>query len=186
MLGWDPQKCVPCWLGVLVGHGAHGAVLAAHCLLKQCSDIVASPGTKTGNSSSNTSSCLLQNSPMHTAASVGQQGTLMHTHTHMRAHTYTQTCMNTHIHTHAHIHTHTHIYIVCKHTHTYKHTHTHTYTRVHANAYRRAHAYAQTHLHTRTHRLTHAHMHVRVAQTVHDGLRQLFSNASNAPPLVQA
>jgi hypothetical protein len=59
-------------------------VLAAHRVLKQSSDIVASPGTmltpvlSTGNSSSSTSSRpfqqrLLQHSVMHTtAASVGQ------------------------------------------------------------------------------------------------------------------
>jgi hypothetical protein len=44
------QECGPCWLGVLMGRAIKGMectvqVLAAHCVLKQCSCTVASPGT---------------------------------------------------------------------------------------------------------------------------------------------
>jgi len=84
------------------------------------------PSQQTGNSSSSTSSCLLQRRMLSithtTAVSVRQQGT------HIRL-------ARTYAHTHAHIHTH-----ACE----------HIQTQTRANTHRRAHArtHAQTHTHT--------------------------------------
>jgi len=92
-------------------------VLAAHCVLKQSSDIVASPGIVLAPA-------LSRHTHRHT-----------HTHTHMHAHAHTYTNTNARANTLRRAHTHTHA-------HTHKHTCTraHTYTRTNTQAHTRAYA----------------------------------------------
>jgi hypothetical protein len=131
-------------------------VLATHCLLKQSSDIVASPGTMLAPALSTDREQQQQHiltltsvktapAQRHaTAASMGQQGT--HTGTH-NAHTYKHKCERilTGAHTHVHMHT-------------YKHTYTRTRTYTNAQTYRYTHVHAHIRTHTHTHKCicTHA------------------------------
>jgi hypothetical protein len=118
-------------------------------------------------------------------------GSRTHTHTGVPAHTHT--CARTHAYTHAHAHTHmqtltrtcihtgahTHIHIHArKHTDTSASTHTHIHTQTPRHTRARTHTY--THMHADTHSHTHAYACTRCA---HDGLRQYFSVASDAPTL---
>jgi len=158
-------------------------VLAAHCELTWCSDVAAPcshlPSQQTGNSSSSTSSRLLQqrllqHSTMHTtAASVGQQDT----RTGVPAHTRTHMCTHTHEHTHVHAHTHTNTNTrVC----TQRRAHTHTLARTQTHTHARAHIHAQTHRHTHTYIYTHtrAHAHTRMHMHAHVARMMGFSNYS--------
>ena len=116
-------------------------VLAAHCVLKQSSDIVASPGIVLAPA-------LSRHTHRHT-----------HTHTHMHAHAHTYTNTNARANTLRRAHTHTHA-------HTHKHTCTraHTYTRTNTQAHTRAHTHTHSHTHTHTH--THMHMHAHVVRVM--------------------
>jgi len=153
-------------------------VLAVHCVLKRSSDIVARapcshlPSQQTGNSSSSTSSRLLQqrllqHSVVHTTATPHK-----HTHTlmrmRMRTHIQKQTRARIHKGVHTHIHMRTHIDTRA---HTY--TRTNTRARIHARTHTRARIHARAHTHTRTHAYACTHC-------ARDGLRQIFSVASNA------
>ena len=169
-------------------------VPAAHCVLKQSSDIAASLGTlcplnRQGTAEaarphscfsigySSTAPCTplqhLWGSKTHTQACLHTRThacARTHTYKHKRARVYTQarthtyTCTRTNTQTHARAHIHTHKYTG---THARAHTHTHTHTRAH------------THTHTRTHTCICTHTFAR------DWHRQFFSVASDAPTLVK-
>jgi len=162
-------------------------MLAVHCVLKQNSGILASPGTMRGHlptqqtrNRSSTSSRLfhqrlLQHSAMHTtAASLRQQDT--HTRMRTRTHIQTQTRACIHTGTHAHIHMQAH-----KRRHTREHTYTRTNIQAHTRAHTHTHTRTHTHTHTRTRTRSHAYAPTCCAR---DGLRQFFSVASDAPTLV--
>jgi len=98
-----------------------------------------------------------------------------------------------HRETHAHTRTHAHTYIhphACACAHTYKHkrvrvyTQAHTHIHMHMHRYTRAHTYKRpnTQAHTRAH--THTHTCICSTRCAHDGFRQFFSVASDAPSLV--
>ena len=158
-------------------------VLAAHCVLKQSSDIVASPGTMLAPALLTDREQQQQHvlTPASAKAAPAQRhahtplqhlcGSKAHTCTHTtRAHTYTLACMLTHTHMRTHTHTHAR---------THAHTYTHPLTRRHT----RAHTHTHVHAYTRTHRLTRTlHAYART-RCVRDGLSQIFSVASNAPTL---
>ena len=144
-------------------------VLAAHCVLKQSSDIVASLGTMLALAllkdreqqqqhiftPALAKDALAQHHARHCSVCGGS-----------KAHTYR--LARTYAHTHAH-----------KHIHTRMRTHTHIQTQTRANthrcAHKHAHAHAQTHRHThgRTYKRpntqahTRAHMHVHTHANTH-------------------
>jgi hypothetical protein len=90
--------CGLCWLGVLVGRAIKGMehtvqMLAAYCVLKRCSDAVASPGTMLAPALS--SYHLVHESTAPCTPLQRLWGSEAHTHTRE----YTQACTHTHIHT---------------------------------------------------------------------------------------
>ena len=126
-------------------------VHAAHCVLKQGSGIVASPGTMLAPALSTDREeqqqhilwsifrqRILQHSVMHTTAASAVRHT--HRHTHIRSHACA--CAHTNKHKCAREYTQ-----VCTHTYTCTRTNTYTYTHAHACM----HTHTQTHRHTRTH-----------------------------------
>jgi len=140
--------------------------LVVHCVLKQSSDIVASPGTMLAPALStdreqqqqhilkpaSAKDALAQHHARHCSVCEAAR----HTHqgsTHIRAHTRT----HTQTHAHAHIHTHAHIQIqMC--TKSYIRTQAHAQTQTHARAQ------IQTPKHTGTHTCICMHM-LRVYRT---------------------
>ena len=149
---------------------------SAHCtcllciVLKQCSYTVASPGTMLAPALSTDRE--QQQQHILTPASAKPAPELRHAHQHLwgsKAHTQAHT--RTH-NANAHMHTHQHTRV-----HTHTHTHKHTDTRTHAH----------TCMHARTHTYIHKHTHANVhaLRCACDGLRQIFSVASDAPLLVQ-
>ena len=149
-----------------------GTAAAAHpyaCFSKRCSSIA-----------SRASLQRLWGSKAHKYRHIQHAHTRTHTHTHtytyihIHAHTYTHTNTNARKYSQARTRTYT-----CTRTNaqihalsliqTHKHTGTHTRTQTH------------THTHTRTHAHTHAYARTRCAS---DGLRQIFSAASDAPTIV--
>ena len=150
------QERVPCWLGLLTGHAAHGAgacctlfveamfrhrgqpgTMLAPALLtyreKQQQHILTPASAKTAPAQRHAHHCSIC-------------GAVKHTQAHIRTHN-SHTRMHTHIHKRARILTgaHTHIHI----THTLMCTHIQTQTRVntHRCAHACTHAHAQTHSH---------------------------------------
>ena len=124
-------------------------VLAAHCVLKQSSDIVASPGTCPFNRQGTAAAA-----HPHACFSKGCSSTasraLLQRLWGSKAHIYRLAC------TYAHTHTRTHTHI---------HTHAHTYALTHTNARKylqaRTRTYTCTRTNTQTHRHTHTHTHIQ-------------------------
>ena len=130
-------------------------VLAAHCALKQSSDILASPGTcprnrqgtaegahphacfSKGYSYSSTAPCTPQ---QHLWGSKTHTGVPARTHTHAHVHTNTNT--NAHVYKHRHAHKHTD---TCASTHTHPQTPRHTRARTHENTHTHSHAHMHMH-----------------------------------------
>jgi len=172
-------------------------VLAAHCVLKQSSDIVASPGTMLAPA-------LLtdreQQQQQHILALVSAKATPAQRHarlcsicgaarcTHRRActhaRTHAHTCTHTHVHTHTHEHTHTNL--KCARVYTLAHAHTYTCMRTNTQTHSRAHIHPRkhtgTHAHTHTHTRARTHAYACTC-CAHDGPRQFFSVASDRPHL---
>ena len=101
-------------------------VLVVHCVLKQSSDIVPSPGNMLAPAFSTDREQQQQQQHILTPASAEAAPAKRHahhcsTHSHACKHTYTDARANTH--RRAHIHTHKH---TCTHTRAQTHTHTHT------------------------------------------------------------
>jgi len=125
-------------------------VLAAHCVLKLSSDIVASPGTNVAPALStdwgqqhqhiltpaSAKDAPAQRQAPHCSICGAARRTHRHTHAHMRAHTHihshTLTRMRTHIQTNAREYTKTR-------THTFTCTHTYTRARIHVRAHTNTH-----------------------------------------------
>ena len=132
-------------------------VLAAHCVLKQILDTVASPGTMLAPALSSdrelqqqyiltpdSAKDALAQHHAHHCSVCGQQGTHIQASTHICTHTYTYT------YTHAHTCTHTKT-TACEysdaHTHIHMHTHKHTDTRTRTYTRLNTRTHAQTHMH---------------------------------------
>jgi hypothetical protein len=149
-------------------------VLAAHCVLKQSSDIVAQASYSHLPSKD-------RKQQQHILTPAAAKAVPAQRHAHhcsicgavRHTHTNTLTCMRMHIHiqTQARAHTYTRTNIQA-HTLTHTHAHAHTHAHTHVHAYTCAH----------THSHAHMHIHTRCAR---DGLCQLFSIASDAPILVE-
>ena len=148
-------------------------VLAVHCVLKQCSDIAASPGAILAPALS-TDMELREQQHQHilTPDSAKDAPALRHAHhcsvckaarhTHRHAHTHART--NTFAHTRAHKYKHKRARVLTgMHTHIHVHTHKHTDKRAHT--YKCPNTQVHTRAHTRTHTHSHArmHMHAHVA-----------------------
>ena len=130
-------------------------VLAAHCALKQSSDILASPGTMLA--SALTTDREQQEQHILTPASAKAAPAQCHAH-------HCSICgaaRHTQAHTHA-----------CVHTYKYKRaqllTGAHTHVHMHTHKYTRAHTYKRpnTQAHTRAHTHAHVHMHAHVARVM--------------------
>jgi hypothetical protein len=139
-------------------------VLAAHCALKQSSDILASPGTMLA--SALTTDREQQEQHILTPASAKAAPAQCHAH-------HCSICgaaRHTQAHTHACVHTYKYKraqLLTGAHTHVHMHTHKHTDTRAHIQmpkhtAHTRAHT--QTHIHAQSH--AHMHMHAHVARVM--------------------
>ena len=151
-------------------------VLAAHCVLKQSSDILASLGfmlapalstdrqetaeaahpqacfRKGYSSIYHAHHCSICGAARHTQACLHTR-THVHAHTHAHAHTHTNT--NTRVYTQARTHTYT-----CTRTNTQTHAREHTYTQT------QTHSHTRVRTHTYTHAHTHIHMHAHVARVM--------------------
>ena len=153
-------------------------VLAAHCLLKQSLDIVASPGTmlapalSTDREQQQQQHILVPASAkdalaQHHAHHCSVCGAARHTHqasTHIRAHTHTYAYTHTHAHTYTHTDTNARDYSqACTRTYTCTRTNTQTHARAHI----------QTPKHTGIHTRTHAYAYA-CTRCARDGLRQFF------------
>jgi len=143
-------------------------VLAAHCALKQSSDIVASPGTMLAPA-------LLtdrEQQQQHILKPASANDALAQHHAHhcsVRGATrHTYRLARTHTHTHIHTHKHTYIHI---HTRMREHTHIQTQTRANIHRLAHAHAHAETHRHTQKHTYkrpnTQAHTHTHTCICMH-------------------
>ena len=119
-------------------------VLAVHCVLKQSSDILASPGTMLAPALSTDRE--EQQQHILTPASAKAAPAQCHAHhcSICGAVRHTQACL----HTRAHMCTHTHAHAYAQ---THRHTRAHTYTRTNAQAHARAHTHTHTHAHSHTH-----------------------------------
>ena len=136
-------------------------VLAAHCVLKQSSGIMASPGTMLAPTLSTdreqqqqhilTPASAKDALAQHHAYHCSVCGAARHTHTgwhaHMRTHTHTYTY--THAGTHTHTYKHKRVRILTN-THTHMHTHKHTDTHARAHIQKPKHAGTHTCTHTCT------------------------------------
>jgi hypothetical protein len=109
---------------------------------------------------------------------VGQQGTHIQASTHIRAHTRMRTHTKTYTHAHTYKHTNTNV-------RKYSQACTRTNTQTHAGVHILTSKHIATHTRTRarSHTCTHAYAFTCCAR---DGLRQIFSVASDAPTLVFA
>ena len=186
------QERSPCWLGLFAGHEAHSAgacrALCVEADIRHCGQLghLLAPALSADreqqqhNLTASAKAAPAQCSAHHCSICGAAR------HTHRRAHTRAHACARTHMHTNtrARIETGVHMHI---HMHTHKHTRAHTYTRTNTQAHTRTntHTHTHTHIHTRarihTHTLKHAYARTRCMR---DGLRQLFSVASDAPTLV--
>jgi hypothetical protein len=164
-------------------------VLAAHCVLKQSSEILASPGTMLAPALSTDREQHQQYilTPASAKAAPAQRharhcsicGAVRHTHrracTH--AHTHAHRCTHTRMRMHTHIHKRARVYRQAQ---THIHMHTHKYTRAHS--YKHPNTQAQAHAHTHTHTLTRARAYA-CTLCARDGLCQISCVASDAPDL---
>ena len=173
-----------------------------HTVLKQSSDILASPGTMLAPALSTHR----EQQKQHILMLVSAKATTAQRHAHhcsiCGAARHTQACLHTRTHVHAHAHTRTH---ACARAHTYLHKHarvytqarTHTYTctrtktQTHARAHILTHKHTCTHTHTHTHTCMRAHTLTRThaytcSRRARDGLCHFFSVASDAPTLVHS
>ena len=102
-------------------------MLAAHCALKQSSDILASPGTMLAPALSTDREQQWQ----HILTPISAKAILAQRHVHRCSiceaarHTHRRACTHAHTHTHVHSHTRTH---ECARAHTYKHKCARVYT----------------------------------------------------------
>jgi hypothetical protein len=139
-------------------------VFAAHCVLKQSSDIMASLGTMLAPALSTDR----EQQQQHILTPASTKDALAQHHAHAplqrlwgsKAHTYRLALTYAHIHAHIEIHTHAHTYTHTNtNAHEYLQAHTHTYTCTRTNTQTHARAHKQTHKHTGTHTHKHARTH---------------------------
>ena len=161
----------------------------AHCVLKQSSDIVASPGTMLAPALLTDREQQWQHIltlasakaalALHHAHNCSICGAARHTHTHTGVPTHTRTHVHALTRTHACAHTYSHKCArLCTQarTHTYTCTCPDTYIHMCEHIYIYTHKHTSTHVHAHTHTLTCTHAYARKG-CAHDGLRQIFSVA---------
>ena len=171
----------------------------AHCVLKQSSDIVASPGTMLAPALLTDREQQWQHIltlasakaalALHHAHNCSICGAARHTHTHTGVPTHTRTHVHALTRTHVHALTRTH---ACAHTYSHKcarlctqaRTHTYTctcpdtYIHMCEHIYIYTHKHTITHVHAHTHTLTYTHSHAHMHMHAKDARMMGFAKFS--------
>ena len=162
------QEHGSCWVGLLAGHGAHGAGACRSLCVEAEFRHRGQPGHHARTCPLNRQGIAAAAAHPHAYFSKGCSGTascycsicgaVRHTQAHTHIHTLTRMRMRKHIQTQTRAHiahiltganTHIHMHTL-KHRHTRAHKHTHKHTGTHTHAYTRAHTHTHTCISTHT------------------------------------